>query len=232
MTDERRYDDEEVEAILEAAVERRASTDRLSAGEEGLTLAEIQEIAGEVGIPPESVARAASDLDRPRPSVSRWLPSLTVSRTVPLPRRPTEREWEALVSDLRATFRASGTVRSDGGLRGWTNGNLHAWVEPAGSGYRLRMGTTRGRSLRLLRGGGIVAAIGVVVGMLALFGDEGSVESATTLLIIGLALMAGGIVGLPGWAARRRRQREEIGERARARLLADGEAREGETAAS
>lgn len=220
MSEERRYDRVEIEKIFEAAATESATGGHPPSGDRGLTLSELQEIGREVGIAPARVARAARDLDWGDDPGRRWSLPLTVSRMVALPRKPTEDEWEALVSDLRATFRASGTVRRDGGLMGWTNGNLHAFVEPTGSGYRLRMGTTKGSARRLLAGGGTLVGIAALVAMLAVLGDQGSVESAETLAMIGAALMGVGAVRLPGWARKRRRQMEEIGERAQARLAA------------
>jgi hypothetical protein len=129
---------------------------------EGLTIPELQEIGAEVGIPPAVVAHAARSLER-RSGVERTLGlPMAVSHSVPLPRPPTDVEWERLVADLPETFGARGTVRVDGGLRGWHNGNLHALVEPRADGSKLRMGTTKG-SARELLGMGAAMVMGVVV---------------------------------------------------------------------
>jgi hypothetical protein len=72
---ERRFTDREVARILERAAELdRRAADRLALPDgsqhvaRGLTVAQLQEIGVEAGIPPEYVARAAGELRRP-PSV-------------------------------------------------------------------------------------------------------------------------------------------------------------------
>lgn len=82
---ERRYTDEEIPKIFERATEAQQSTRRLPASGEGMTLADLQEIGRDVGIPPALVADAARscppandegqcaryDVRRSRPSWSR-----------------------------------------------------------------------------------------------------------------------------------------------------------------
>jgi hypothetical protein len=43
---------------------------------------------------------------------------------------------ERLVVELREVFQATGTVRSSGSLREWSNGNLHALHRTHGAGHR------------------------------------------------------------------------------------------------
>ncbi|HEX2209982.1 MAG TPA: hypothetical protein VHG93_20065, partial [Longimicrobium sp.] len=63
MMDERRYEEEEIAEIFEAAASPRASEGRALAPASGLSLAELQAIGGEVGIAPERIAEAAAALD-------------------------------------------------------------------------------------------------------------------------------------------------------------------------
>jgi hypothetical protein len=146
MNDVRRYSEDEVQEILRLAT---ASDQALppSAAQRGLTLAQLQEIGTEVGIPATQVAEAARAIAR-RPVV---LPARTVlgqprtvSRIVPIPRALTDEEWTRVVVDLRETFGARGVIESHGGLRSWTNGNLQVHVEPDAEGYRVRMWTLKG----------------------------------------------------------------------------------------
>src|SRR5215203_4970217 len=127
---ERRYDQAEVAAIFERAAEAttHAGEPRQPASSEGMTLAELQEIGREVGIAPESIALAARSVGVAAQASSRTFLGLPlgVARTVQLDRRLSEEEWERVVVDLRETFNARGSVRSEGSLRQWTNGNLQA----------------------------------------------------------------------------------------------------------
>src|SRR5579872_4953401 len=100
---ERLYSDDETAAIFKAAAElQQAALTAPTGGSpaanpgEGMTLAQLQEIGREVGIPSELVARAANGLERRgRASVRRFLGlPIGVGRTVALQRTLTEAEWE------------------------------------------------------------------------------------------------------------------------------------------
>jgi len=215
MSDQRRYREDEVKEIFDAAsraggVERSDSVD-----ESGLTLAELQEVGREVGLEPSRIASAAAALE----GTGATLPGrrlfgmpVSVARVVELPRGPTDREWELLVSELRATFGV---------------GNLHALIEPTESGYRLRLGTLKGSSLalRAAGAGGIVLAL--LLGTIFLL--QGRMEEMVGPLVfgfVGSAAITASVLTLPSWARERTRQMEHIAQRASA-LLA-GEPQEGE----
>lgn len=229
MQDERRYREEEVAEIFEAAASERhpaPGANALAHGE-GLTLAELQAIGSEVGIPADRIAGAAAALELRRSAVRRTDLRMPVSvrRTVELPRAPTDHEWEVLVGELRDTFNARGRDRSQGGLREWSNGNLHARVEPTETGHRLRLGTTKGDAVGLNRLGAVGLVMAVVVLMvLALSGTLPESLFAPLMLIA----MGGGALGynavrLPGWAAEREEQMDRVA--ARAVALLGGEPR-------
>jgi len=212
---DRRYTDEEVAAIFSTAAEQTRPLPAPS--DEGLTLADLQEIGREVGIAPEAVARAARSLDaRGRAASTRLLGlPIGVARTVELGRRLTDAEWEHLVVDLREVFNAGGTVRSQGSLRQWTNGNLQALLEPTPTGDRLRLQTVKGSARAWMGAGGFTAGVAGAVAIAgAAAGQLGhSIPGVLFLLVTGLGMFAGGAFQLPGWARVRRRQMEEIAER-------------------
>jgi hypothetical protein len=225
MTDERRYGEKEVAEIFEAAASARGPEGRALASGGGLSLAELQEIGGEVGIAPERIAHAAAALDVRRDAAPRrkflGVP-VAVGRTVDLPRAPTDTEWEMLVAELRATFGAQGKDRSSGGLRAWTNGNLHANVEPTESGYRLRLGTLNANGLAAARVGigGLVAALFILV-LLLLRGELEEPAMAAMFAAIGLLALGANAIRLPRWADEREGQMEYIATRARTLLSAE-----------
>ena len=221
MSRERRYDRREVEEILGRAVEEPRPAE-LSAGSEGLTLAELQDVGREVGIAPARIAEAAHALDHtPRVDRTLGLP-VSVGRTIPLPRPVTEAEWEALVTDLRATFEAAGKIHRDGNLRGWTNGNLHAWVEPDGTGYRLRMGTTKGSAPQLGAVGVGTLGMSGILGTLSVFSAEVPLAGAGALLAMGIGTLVAAAGGVPSWARTRLEQMERVARRALERMEASG----------
>lgn len=218
MSDERRYQDDEVAAIFEAAASPPAAGGTVASGR-GLTLAELQAIGAEVGVPAARIAEAARRIDRPAElSVRRAYAGIpfAVGRTVDLPRAPTDREWETLLSELRTTFGARGREASRGSSREWTNSNLHAYVEPAGSGYRLRLGTVKGNAQPLAVGGTVALLAAATTFAVEMFtiGSVSLIAEPGLLAAMGGGAMAWLAMRLPPWARRRQQQMEHIAARA------------------
>jgi hypothetical protein len=217
MMTERRYDDDEVAAIFRTATEGVESRSVPVDHADGLTLRDLQSIAGEVGISPIAVAQAARSLDRPSATAGAQtflgLP-IAVERTVALDRRLTEPEWERLVVELRQVFRARGSVRVQGSLREWSNGNLHALIEPTATGYQLRLATLKSGARASVVVGPLTLGLSVVIGVLV--ASNGTLAQAAPAIaalgIVGAALIANGALRLPSWARRRRRQMDDIAE--------------------
>jgi hypothetical protein len=208
---ERRYRDGEVRKILELATRSDAGA---ASAAEGLTLGEIQSIALEVGVAPEAVSSAAASLAL-RPAVPprrSWGMPIEVGRTIALPRSLTDHEWDQLVAELRATFRAKGRVVVQGGLREWSNGRLHACIEPAGQGYRLRLGTVKGDAAGLNAFGAIgVGAGAIIVGAGLLTGGPAeAVFGPAVLAASGAGAFLANLLRLPRWARLRARQMDHI----------------------
>jgi hypothetical protein len=220
MSEERRYQDDEIEAIFDLATsERRTAPGRLPTTGRGLTLAELKEIGRDVGIAAEDVEAAALALDTPvSVSPRRTLAGLPVSvgREVDLPRAPTDHEWELLVTELRRTFAARGRLGSHGSMREWTNGNLHAFIEPTGAGHRLRLGTTKGTALIYSRLGALGLAVTLVVAVIQ--GMTGALDEKAAGIVILTAMFGGfltaGLLPLPRWAREREEQMDHIAGRA------------------
>lgn len=219
MTDERLYGEEEVAEIFEAAASPRGSGGRALSSADGLTLGELQAIGAEVGIAPERIADAAAALDLRRGAAPRrthlGMP-VSVGRTVALPRAPTDPEWELLVAELRETFGAHGKDKSSGGLRAWTNGNLHAYVEPTESGHRLRLGTTKGNAVPSSQLGLISLLAGLVLSIF-LFAEVLDEDLSVFLFlpVIGALVLAINAIRLPRWAREREEQMDHIAVRVR-----------------
>lgn len=227
MTDDRRYGEDEVSEIFEAAATARPSKGSSHpSSARGLTLAELQEIGMEVGVAPDRIADAASEVDRRRSAVPvrKWLGvPVSAGRSVDLPRAPTDREWAMLMGELRQTFRARGTDRSRGGIREWTNGNLHACIEPTETGYRLRLGTVKGNALALGAAGlaGLLLAVPVVAITLVTGGVGENLLGPVMMGSAGASALAWNALRLPPWAREREQQMEYIASRATALLTAD-----------
>jgi len=214
MTDERRYQDDEVAAIFEAASASVAPRDD-SPPTKGLTLAELQAIGREVGIEPERIAQAAAAMEHRQPPIPRrtdlGMP-VSAAHIVEIPRPLTDREWSLVVADLRETFGAHGREISYGETRQWWNNNLHAVVEPTRTGYRLRLGTLKADGLAMNRMG----AIGIIMSLVVAFavgGDPGAIPGVLALGSVGAGAFVYNALRLPRWARLRERQMQEVAER-------------------
>jgi hypothetical protein len=206
---ERRYSEEEVAAIFDRASKAQAGGKRQLPAGEGMTLAGLQEIGREVGIPAELVAEAANSIDRTGRESTRLLLGLPigVGRAVDLGRTLSDAEWERLLVDVRQTFDATGKVRVEPGLRQWNNGNLKVMVEPSPTGHQVRMQTLRSTSLSLM-GTGLAM---IVAGGAIFLAENLQVDGGGVLLgLVGAVTFAWGLLPLPNWARTRRRQMEEL----------------------
>lgn len=217
MDRERRYGEEEVRKVFahaaEAAEEERASLPSPVDG--GLTLAELQAVGLEVGLSPERVAAAAAELDAPPRVVPRrkllGIP-ISAGRIVDLPRELTDREWQFLVARLRATFDAKGEVRDEGGIREWSNGNLHAVLEQTEAGHRLRMGTRKGDALETTFLGIMFSVMAVIVAFIMVAdGKAGAALMVPALMGLGGGgVLVANTLRLPRWAGERERQMDRV----------------------
>jgi hypothetical protein len=218
MTDQKRYSEQEMAEILERATAEEPASGAVSPSGGGLTLPQLQEIGGEVGISPARIADAARAVGSREGAglQKRYLGTpRSVSRVVPLARPLTDDEWNRLVVDLRETFDAIGTVKVHGPLRSWNNGNLQVHVEPDGDGYRVRMKTTKGSTGPLT---GVAASL-AVMGMLLMMTTAGAGAGSWGFVMPAAFITAGlGQLGyiramLPGWARERAAQMEGLAER-------------------
>lgn len=217
LTDERRYQAEEVREILDLAANSEVGLPAVS-DEGGLTLSELQEVGLEVGMEPGRIAEAAFALDTRREVLPRrtflGVPT-SVGRIVELPRAMTDHEWDVLVGELRETFGARGQVTLHGGIREWTNGNLHAFLEPTTAGHRLRLRTHKGNAMAVITMGAAGLALGLALTSLFVFEELG--RASLVLPVLMAALGGGTLVAsmfrLPRWARTREEQMEYIASR-------------------
>jgi hypothetical protein len=139
-----------------------------------------------------------------------------MSRLVDLPRAPTDREWEQLISQFRTTFGAQGQTTTSGGLREWSHGDLHISVEPTERGEQLRLSTLNSLAVALNGLGFLMGGMSVLMGAVA--AAAGKPEKALVVLGMfgGMALAAFGVnmAWSPRWGRERARQMEATAEHA------------------
>ncbi len=213
---ERRFSEAEVAAIFERATETTVANQRALSSGEGMTLAEIQSIGREVGVSDASIAAAARMVQAAptAPESFVGLP-IAVERSVELPRKLTDEEWERFVVRLRDTFSARGKMTAEGSLRQWTNGNLQVLHEPTDTGYRIRMRTVKGNARGAITGGSVMMVVSAgIFGMMGMTGgipDVGAAMAAGSLGVFGAAMLANtALLQLPAWARTRAAQMEAL----------------------
>lgn len=226
MSEERRYEDHEIRQILDLAIGQEDGRAQPLPDVDGLTLLELQDIGRQVGVPPDRITQAAAALERRGESVPRGatlgLPT-SVGRVVPLPRNPSDREWELLIAELRTTFGAKGEVTSHGGLREWSHGALHAFIEPTERGHRLRLADTNAAVAGIVAGGLVMAfALFMLVLLLGKGGADFKLAIPAFFSLIGGGLIAGSAISLPRWAREQESRMEHIAEHAVSLLAAPG----------
>jgi hypothetical protein len=220
---ERRFSDAEVAQIFERATSGHAV--RATRAAEGMTLAELQSIGQEVGIPAEQITRAALSLspDEAKPT-QRFLGMTTgVGHSVHLARKLTDEEWERFIVEVRETFNAHGTMTSQGSLKQWSSGNLQVLLEPTDAGHRVRFKTVKGDAPWTFSVGLVMSAVSVIGEMTAVLTgvahDVGLVASFGVLGAIGIGAVATTALRLPRWVRARKAQMEELGVRVSAMAL-------------
>jgi len=220
---ERRFSDAEVAQIFERATSGHALQATRAA--EGMTLAELQSIGKEVGIPADEIARAALSLSAGEAKPTRRFLGMTtgVGHTVHLARKLTDEEWERFIVDVRETFNARGTLTSQGSLKQWSNGNLQVLLEPTDAGHRVRFKTVKGAVPGTLGGGLVISAVAVIGEMTAVLTgvvhDVGLLASLGALGAVGIGAAATTALRLPRWVRARKAQMEELGARVSAMAL-------------
>jgi hypothetical protein len=218
---DRRYREDEVRKIFKLATSDRLPSAPGTPANDGLTLAEIQSIGGEIGVDAERIAHAAAALDTGASEHVRdsFGAPVEVGMAVPLPRAMSEQEWEQVVALMRSTFKARGQITTTGNLREWRNGNLHASHEPFGSGYRLRLGTTRGDANGVTALGfmGLAASAATYVAHLAI-ADPASLAAPLVFGAFGVSAFITNWVRLPRWAKTRAEQMKQIAARVKAMM--------------
>jgi hypothetical protein len=224
---ERRYQDHEIRQILDLAIGQEDAPAQSLPAVDGLTLHELKEVGRGVGVPEYRIAQAvavfeARGVSSPR-GTTLGLPT-SVGSIVPLPRSPSDREWELLIAELRTTFGGKGVVTSHGSLREWSHGTVHAFVEPTETGHRLRLADSNVTPVGGITLGGFLLAFALLIFVVLLGKDDPGARFAVPVFfsLIGASLVAGSVVSLPKWAREQEKRMEHINSRVVSMLASPG----------
>ena len=120
----RRYDEKEMRALIRRASELQAAHELPGGESVGLSLAEVQAIAADLGIETRHLYAAAAELDSEHPRAEMFR-LLRLPRTVRLersvPGRIQEEAWPDAVQAIRETFRGVGQVTRLGPAHEWSS---------------------------------------------------------------------------------------------------------------
>lgn len=214
VSKERKYQDHEIRQILDLAIGQEDGPAQSLPSVDGLTLLELQEVGREVGLPPDRITEAVAAFEGRGESVPRGttlgLPT-SIGRVVPLSRSPSDREWELLIAELRTTFGGKGVLTSHGGLREWSHGRLHAFIEPTEAGHRLRL-VDSSEAVGVIVLGGSILAFAFLIFVVLLGQDDPGFKFVVPAFfaLLGGSLAAGSAMSLPRWAREQERRMEHI----------------------
>lgn len=207
----RRFGDDEVQKILEAAAELQERSGALGTGSaRGLTIQELRQVAAEVGIDPHFVDIAATDVDAPMEKRgSAWMggPDSWHFRTS-VPGEIEDEEREQIVLALRSLMGQQGEIGEVFGRMEWTSndgmGPVIIGVSSRDGATEIDMTANRAGEAGLYHGLGI--PIGGVVGgavLAASFGLSGP------LVLTAIAGMSAASYGLTRLVWRKRSEQLE-----------------------
>ena len=192
----RRYTREEMERILEAASEAEPSTGRPRPSSGEFTLAEIKEIAGEVGIDPrrvEQASRALTERTSLDPKVS--LGTYQLERRFERLLTPDEMRFVAQEAD--SYFGVKGRIRQTGGYLEWQSPEARAFVGLVHESGRTRVRVILDRASQVLLGGGLMGVVGFALMVRVASASTGALGVVGAGVVA--VLTAAVIVGFSRW---------------------------------
>jgi len=194
---ERRYNEEEVALILRKAVESSPSLSASRDESHAVTLTELKEIAGEVGIEPARIEAAARSLDAAESTVKRFMgvPSAVhLTRLVDVELR--EDDLPKMLIIIRDVLARQGIVSEVlGGLEWQARGAMggqYVSIRPQDGGTRLQV-------LGNFRDG--VFGVGAATGLLGLIGGGaiGTTVGLPVAAVVATVLAGGAVAGYTPW---------------------------------
>ena len=188
----RRYSDHDVALILRRALELEEQRPRPDVPD-GVTLADLREIAREVGIDPRMVEKAAAELDVSGSRTARTLAteSAVVREIREVPRALSAEEIHELIRMVDRTLTEQGTVTQALGEVRWTSRgkfrSTQVAVKPTAGETVISVEESLGDTKWPLLG--VPASWGLVIGL-----GMGSDGGAGTALALGIVMAAAGAV--------------------------------------
>ena len=206
---ERQYSDDELRRILEDATRSELQPKEVARQQEGLTLAEIREIAREVGIDPGAVDRAAASLLATE-SIDAAPSSRVFSRVrheeTMIPRPLTDSEMRLVAMQAERVLGRRGSLYSAGDFVEWRDGRNRLYVGIVRGEQRTRVRVIADQSSELFAGSAAIGGLGLML--------VPTVAGSGMATIPGLVLLAAAVYGVIRlfWKQRRDQARKDLKE--------------------
>lgn len=185
-----RYSEKQAGAILKRAVERSAAAG--AEGSSGITLAEMERMAAEIGIDPKHVRAAAAEVSGRSATGGPGVIDLEQKVAAEL----SEEAWDSIVAELRRAFGVAGTVSEVGRAREWDLPNLHASVVSRKGSTTVHLMNNHSSEIS------IAYVMWAIVSLFAAFiaaiagVKQGGVDQALINALIGMAISGAGLLGI------------------------------------
>lgn len=144
MPKNRLYNEHEISAVLKRAAELQRTEGPIDTS--GLSLAELEQIAADVGIDPAFIKTAAMELDEGRPDEAFhfWGGPTSVELERIVEGEMSEAQWEEVVAEIRHVYEVAGETGQLGRTLQWvhrdqTGERAHVTLTPTGGQTRIRI---------------------------------------------------------------------------------------------
>ena len=166
---ERRYSDEELRSILEDATRVQQQPSRIPRSPDGLTLAEIREVAQEVGIDPADVDRAAANLVASESMQTAPPPRLGFTRILHeemvIPRPLSSAEIKLVGLQAERVLGRRGTLRQSPDWVEWRDRKDRLYIAVVRGRDKTRIRVIADQSGELIGGSVVIGGLGLMLGM-------------------------------------------------------------------
>jgi len=213
---ERRYNEEELAAILRGAAEAQSTGPITGDEKSGYSLADIERLASEVGIDPKYIATAAENLpvERPNERGFRFF-SAPIRQTIErsFVGNLDDLSWEESVDELRSTYHSNGTTATVGLSKEWIGGSdfrqVQLYASSRGGKTRLKINILQKDTIA------VVGILGFFLTFVASLGLGSFLESngmsARPGYVIGFLIAVFALTrGLAKWSAQNRQTAEKV----------------------
>jgi hypothetical protein len=187
---EPRFDEGQVAEILRRSAELQLAADP-STSLPGMSLAELQRVAAEVGLDPELVARAAREIQAAAVEALDSGSGSSVLLDQTLAGSLTEEQWEDVVTELRRLSGKQGKETVSGAssvwVGNWEVANITLTVSKRGNSSRLQMLLDMSGGRVLFWMGGSLATLALTAVLGGLMSHSGHGPAATAATVFGVA---------------------------------------------